>query len=499
MYSLLKKTALIFLVCLSTQSWAIFSFFKDKKDIHSQESYSHMQKYVVSIEIRSIEAAYTSLGTKYGTGSVVDKENGIIVTNRHVACPDSVVERYDVTLFDGSVVTGRLLYSDPWHDFAFLKVDPKDIQQIPHSLPLREENVSLGESVMIIGKNENKHFSVQTGTVASPFEIAQDLSGQTFRISLNAQGGASGSPVLDEKGNAAGLLFSSNGSTGAYALPMKYIAEALSALKKKATPSRFGMGIVFDLVSLNDLMRYDGFDSKKALEYSTKYPDAFSRILVVKSVLKNSPAYQKIQSGDVLMQIQGKECGPSHYDVDQIMNTEGAKGSKEIQICVIRNGKPLKINIPLYDLQKNKIARFIVFGKAVFVEADDFMSQLTGSEKSVFISKTKPGGSFFDKLPCLGDNDGTGKCLIRVSNIKGNAIKTLDDVKDAILKLAKISDFSIMIYNFGAEMGYDRQYFFSQHEQIKYISHHAGIEEHAVEFIFNEKNGKWDRNEIVVK
>jgi hypothetical protein len=61
MYHLFKKIILISLF-ISSPSWAIFSFFKDKKDIHSQESYAHMQKYVVSIEIRSIEAAYTSLG-----------------------------------------------------------------------------------------------------------------------------------------------------------------------------------------------------------------------------------------------------------------------------------------------------------------------------------------------------------------------------------------------------------------------------------------------------
>lgn len=498
MYSLLKKIILISLM-VSSPSWAIFSFFKDKKDIHSQESYARMQKYVVSIEMRSIEAAYTSLGTKYGTGAIVDKENGVIVTNRHVACPDSVVERYEVTLFDGSVVTGRLLYSDPWHDFAFLKVDPKDLQQIPQSLPLRSKNVSLGEPVMIIGKNENKHFSVQTGTVASPYEVSQDLSGQTFRISLNAQGGASGSPVLDEKGNAAGLLFSSNGFTGAYALPMKYIIEALSYLKNNKIPVRYGTGVVFDLVSLNDLIRHDGFDAKKADEYTEKYPDAFNRILVVKSVLKNSPAFGLLQSGDVLMEIQGKECGPTHYDVDKILNLEGEKAAKEVQLTVVRNGKLLKVNVPLYNLQSNKISRFIIFGKAVFVEADDFLSQLTGSEKAVFISKTKPGGSFFDKLPCLAGDDGTSKCLIRVSSIKGQPIKKLDDIKDVVLKLSKVSDFSMMIRNFGAEMGYDRQYFFSQHDQIKYISHHSDAEEHAVDFVFDEKSGKWERKEIVVK
>lgn len=60
-------------------------------------------------------------GCSFGTGFVVDRQRGIVLTNRHVISAGPV--RVDVVFSSGEEVEGSVLYVDPLHDFAFVKFD----------------------------------------------------------------------------------------------------------------------------------------------------------------------------------------------------------------------------------------------------------------------------------------------------------------------------------------------------------------------------------------
>ena len=463
--------------------------------VAAENLYISSQPYIVSIEIRTTLAAYSDEGTSYGTGAILDKEQGYILTNAHVAKPDGVIDHYDVTLHDGTVVEAKLLYVDPWHDFAILKTDPKGLKNVPNSMPVKRNSIHLGEPVLIIGKNENNHFSSQTGTVASAFETSDVLPGQVFRISLNAQGGASGSPVFNTAGKVIGFLYASNGLTSAFAIPIDYALDALECIKQGKKAPRYGTGAIFGFTPLEDLVRYDGFPIEKADEIKQKFPLAFSRILTVRTTLKGSPAEGVLLAGDVLIKINGQDIGPSLYDLDKLTNEEGAKGPKKVVFDIIRHGKSEKINVGLYDLNTYKLKRMLHFGKAVFYELDDEIVRRTNAPRGVFVTNRKSGGGFYDQIPAIQRNGGGTAALVSITNIDGVPIQTLDDIAKLLPKLMSKKDFYIKIRNFGTEFGYNSEPYFVQAEQIRYIPYRTtdGLPEL---YTFNDEKHVWEMNVI---
>ena len=446
-----------------------------KSTTNSAENlYISSQPYIVSIEIRTTLAGYSEEGTSYGTGAILNKDQGYILTNAHVAKPDGVIDHYDVTLHDGTVIKAQLFYVDPWHDFAILKTDPEKLRNIPNSMPTKRNAVQLGDPVLIIGKNENNHFSSQTGTIASAFETSDVLPGQVFRISLNAQGGASGSPVFNAEGNIIGFLYASNGLTSAFAIPIDYALDVLEYISKNKTPPRYGTGAIFGFTTLSDLVRYDSFPGEKADEIKQKFPLAFSRVLTVRTTLKGSPSEEQLMAGDALIKINGQDIGPSLYDLDKITNEEGAKGSKKITFDIIRHGEPKKIDVGLYDLNTYTLRRMLHFGKAIFYEIDDSIVRRTNAPRGVFVTNRKPGGGFYDQIPAIQRSGGGGtSSLVAIMNIDGNPIQTLDDFIKLLPNLMKKKDFYIKIRNFGTEFGYNNEPYFLQNDQLRYIPYCA--------------------------
>lgn len=467
----------------------IFScFYKLHAAIH-QDLLEKSQKPVVSIKKRAVHAAYTDPSTTYGTGFIIDAKKGIIVTNAHVAGIDQV-STYEVTYFDGRQSKAKLLYVDPHHDFAFLRVDPSSL---PADLPHIEVNpkVILGGPIFIIGKNENKNFSMQTGTIASPYETTGILTQQVFRISLNAQGGASGSPVFDREGRIVGIIHASNNVTSAFALPFSYIQDALDYLQKDQKPPRLFSGVVLEYISLDEAVRFFGYPSNKIESYLKKYPDSFNKILRIGGILPGTNAEKIFQVGDIILSVNNVEIGPQLYLFSKLCN-QAPDG--KVLIKIFRSGKEIDLDVPLEDLYLKAIHKLVHFGGAIFYESDDFVARRSGnSVRKVFISNIRPGSSFFEKLPLFPN---TTKAMVGVEQIDGIQINQLADLIKIIPQLIKKQDFSIVYRNYGVDLGYDNTPLFSQMPQVQEITFNEfdGIPE---VFEFDFKEGLWKVKQIV--
>jgi S1-C subfamily serine protease len=453
-----------------------------------------MQPYVVSIKNRSVIAAHGEATTSAGTGFIVDVKNGIIATNSHVASPDKVVTEYLVTMHDGREVEGKLLYFDPWLDFAFIKI-PHESLYLKENVSFDRDTVNTSTPVCIIGKNENKHFSMQTGTIANPYEISGALTQQAFRISLNAQGGASGSPVIDvESGKVIGIIFASNQLTSAFALPINFVLDALDLVVKGGTPDRFHVGEMLEYVSLDDLEKFYNFPKKEGAEYRKKFPDSFNRALMVGSVLVDSPAAQKdgLEVGDVLIAVNDQEIGPNLYKKEKIVNTSGKKG-EEVTLKIIRSGEIKTLKLKPFDLQKRKLSKILFFGGGSFFEADDEIIHRTGVKPgTVFITNSRPGSSFMEKLPMF---PGTNNTAVSIVKINGTEINCLDDMVKMIPVLLEKGHFNIHFKNYGVEFGFDNKLFFNQGLQTTQISVsiHDGP---PILYKFNFEKHVWDLENI---
>ena len=452
-----------------------------------------LQPYVVSIKSRSIVAAYGDVSPSAGTGFIVDAKNGYVFSNAHVAAGNKVIAEYLATLSSGKEIPLKLIYSDPTADIAVFQGDLKDLG-LTEDLPLSCDPIQVGTNVLIIGKNENRHFSTQTGVVANPNEIEGHLPQHAMRISLNMQGGGSGSMVYDiSSGKVIGIIFASNMATSAFAVPIAYGVDILEALKANKEPKRFYLGAIITYCSLDDLVKYYSFPEDSAGEYAKKYPESFHRALKVHSIMPDSPAEEILEAGDCILEINGQELGPNLYKLDKIVNDLGA-ANKKAELLVIRYGKKMKLSIPPYNMNDRQVKRMVVFGGATFFEADDVMIRRSGlkGKNRVLITNARLGSGFIEKLPMF---PGSNHALICVEKLGDRDIFTLDDVIKAIPSLIKSGHFTIAFRNYGIKIGYDEKIIFNQGrllEEINVFEQDGGAEE----FSFDNKVHAWSVNRL---
>lgn len=443
------------------------------------------KKGVVSIRVRTNSAAYNDMGEAYGTGFIVDRERGVILTNRHVIGA-SASATYDISFFNGQELEALLLYYDAWQDFAFLVVDPSQIPQESTALELLPGSASLDEPVFIVGKNAGQNFSIQTGQVSNLYESQGTLPFQAMRISLNTRGGGSGSPVLNYEGKVLGLIYSSNMDNFAFAMWIDYAVDALESLKTGNIPTRKSTGALLEYASLDRAVRYNYFPQAEVSRYLENYPLSFNQGLRVSGVLKNTPAEDTLLVGDIIQAVDGEPIGPNLYDFDKAINK---LSSEFARITIWRKGELQDVYASTYDTNDIKVSRMLSLGGALFYETDDLMSAVTGAPaKSVFVSNIRPGGSFYDVFPWI---PGTDKLFIRLISMDGESINSLDDLIEIVPRLLEKMHFVVEYQNQGFFMGYNSHPYFTRQLTMAEVSY-SPLDGMPQVYSYNPETLRWE-------
>ncbi|MEE8306454.1 MAG: serine protease, partial [Gammaproteobacteria bacterium] len=91
------------------------------------ETLERISSGVVSIRVDSTRAFDTEWNSStQATGFVVDKQRGLILTNRHVVTPGPVVAQ--AIFLNQEEVDLVPIYRDPVHDFGFFRYNPADLK-----------------------------------------------------------------------------------------------------------------------------------------------------------------------------------------------------------------------------------------------------------------------------------------------------------------------------------------------------------------------------------
>ncbi|MEO5722597.1 MAG: Do family serine endopeptidase [Chthoniobacterales bacterium] len=262
-----------------------------------------------------------------GSGVIVSAE-GHIITNNHVV---ESVDEIEVQLHDGRTKKARLVGSDAQVDLAVLKIDEPGLKPLKFG---DSDAVQAGDFVLAVGNPFGFEETVTDGIISSkgrPNRV--DGFGDFLQTNAAINPGNSGGPLINLSGEIVGIntaiISRSGGSQGiGFAIPSNSVKTALESLLTKGRIIRGYLGI-----QMRNLPPGQTDDETGGVQ--------------VADVIPGSPAADaNLQPGDVIQKFDGHEVKSFPVLKSLVSQTDL---NKKIELEVLRNGKPLKLETQLKE------------------------------------------------------------------------------------------------------------------------------------------------------
>lgn len=238
----------------------------------------------------------TSLGL--GTGMIIT-ENGYVLSNEHVT--GSKYSTCYVTLENGSVYDGTVVWSDSDLDLSITKIEANGLKYVTLG---NSNKIRIGETVYAIGNPIGFEFrrTVTSGIISSKnrtikLEEENNSSYMSDLIQTDAtiNPGNSGGPLISTNGEIIGIntvKISSAEGIG-FAIPINVVKPVITSFIEKGSFEQATLGVY----------AYD----KEVVPYLNK-SISFGKGIYVAQIVKNGPASNsELKEGDIIVSIDGNE------------------------------------------------------------------------------------------------------------------------------------------------------------------------------------------------
>jgi serine protease Do/serine protease DegQ len=280
--------------------------------LSTEDIFSQAEKYtlelVTEIKIPFVE---DKAGSFKGTGFLIDKERGWVLTNAHVAGRSlSIIRgRFKDTRYHKL----KKVYMDPVIDLAVLQIDPLNIPN--NALEARldcESEPRAGHPIGAYGHPWGLSFNAARGIVSGITYLQDD---EWLQVDAPINSGNSGGALLSlESGLVVGI--NSAGFDDAdglnFALPIRHVCTVIKLLQNNKNPSPPDFGISY-------------FQSNEKNEL--KVADVFGNC--------------NLQSGDIIKSISGADIYHK-FDFINIL-----RGKEEVKVLVVRKGKEEEVTLKI--------------------------------------------------------------------------------------------------------------------------------------------------------
>jgi len=277
-----------------------------------------------------------------GSGFIIS-EDGYILTNNHVIDGATTV---NVRMTNGDEFKAEIIGSDPGTDVALIKIDAKNLPAVKFG---DSDQVKVGEWVLAIGSPFNFEYSVTKGIVSAKGRAlgGSDRYVPFLQTDVPINPGNSGGPLFNMKGEVVGInsqiYTRSGGFMGvSFSIPINIALNAAEQLKETGTVQRGWLGVEM-APEFNDnieLARSLGFERADGA--------------LIGRVFENSPASNGgIQVNDVLVEFNGKPVR-RYTDLPPLVGV--VHPGDEVDVKVIRDGKPVKLTIAIGSYDEESIA-----------------------------------------------------------------------------------------------------------------------------------------------
>ncbi len=272
-----------------------------------------------------------------GSGVIIDKDKGYILTNHHVI--DKATEVF-VTLKDGRELAAKIIGSDEGTDVGLLQVEAKNLTAAPlgDSTQLR-----VGDYVVAIGNPFGLGGTVTAGIVSATGRAGMGIEGFEDFIQTDASinPGNSGGPLVNLRGEVIGIntaILGGRGNIGiGFAIPSHMVTAVVSQLASTGKVNRGMIGVSITDI-LPEMAKNLGLENTQG---------AF-----VSSLVPGSPAQAAgVKAGDVITAVDGKPVRTSQDLKNRLgLMTVGTS----VELAVNRDGKKMDIKVAIGKTPNSK-------------------------------------------------------------------------------------------------------------------------------------------------
>ena len=235
-----------------------------------------------------------------GSGVIIDKINGYIVTNNHVV---ERAESIKIVLFDDREYEAEIIGKHEQTDLAVLKIDAENLKQVNMG---NSDNLSPGEWVIAIGSpfGINLNHTVTAGIISatgrSDVMSARNFFEDFIQHDAAINPGNSGGGLFNLDGELIGINnaiatdgWSRTNAGVGFAIPINQTKRIIEDLITMGDVKGAWLGISFQEISENLSLKLNLNDTKGVM---------------ITQVLKNSPAETaSLERQDVIIEIDGKK------------------------------------------------------------------------------------------------------------------------------------------------------------------------------------------------
>jgi serine protease Do len=272
-----------------------------------------------------------------GSGVIMDVGDGYgyILTNNHVAGGASEMT---VTLNDGRVIKdAQLVGADPRTDLAVIKI------KADHLIPARwgdSAQLEAGDEILAFGSPFGYVGSMTHGIVSALHRQAGILGADGYenfiQVDAPINPGNSGGPLVDLHGDVVGINTAIASSSGGFqgigfAIPSEEAKPVYEQLKSTGKIVRGWLGVeIQNVAQAQDAAASEGYKDLSGV--------------MVRGVLKDSPATAKLEPGDVITSLNGKSVANAAELRDRIA---WDKPGADVTLGVYRDHKQQDVTIKL--------------------------------------------------------------------------------------------------------------------------------------------------------
>jgi len=307
-----------------------------------------------------------------GSGVIVDAERGYILTNHHVV---ENADKIQVSLFNEDSLDAEVIGTDALTDIALLKVDPKNLTELPIG---DSDAVEVGDFVIALGNPFGLGHTVTSGIVSALGRTGISRNGLEDFIQTDASinPGNSGGALVNMRGELVGInsaiISGSGGNVGiGFAVPSEIASSIMRQILDFGEVRRGLLGVTIQTM-----------DSESAEALGTD----LDRGALITGIEPGSAAeVAGLHVDDIITGVDSKRIDSNR----ELANAIGLRGSGEdVKIEYVRDGHQQTVTAQLGRKTVRNISGTDIHPR---LQGAEFATSATNASGGIEVINVEPG------------------------------------------------------------------------------------------------------------